>query len=149
MARIFFPPSPNSIHSSADIVCASLSPSALILIPSKIRILGLMFKMSWGDIEVLNFVWACHSLEGIPDLKWLSAILQKWDRNKYWFFFFLLNWVPNEQMKTWLVLDLLGDLREAFQGSNVWRTVYCNSTLFFFFSEGDCFYNVTEIWSID
>lgn len=49
------------------------------------------------------------------------------------FFFFLLNWVPNEQMKIWLVLDVLGDLREAFQGSNVWRTVYCNSTFFFFF----------------
>lgn len=121
--------------------CVLSSLSALILIPSKIRILWLMFKISWGDIEVLNFIWACHSLEGIPDLKWLSAILQKWDRNKYWFFFFLLNWAPNEQMKIWLVLDLLGDLKEPSQSSNVWRTVYCNPTffLFFFFSWGGLF----------
>lgn len=110
-------------------VCFPPSLSALILISSKIRVLWLMFKISWGDIEVLNFIWACHSLEGIPDLKWLSAILQKWDKNKYWFFFFLLNGEPNEQMKIWLVLDLLDVLKEASQSSNVWRTVYCNPTL--------------------
>lgn len=130
-------------------VCAALSPPALILVPSKIRILWLMFKMSWCDIEVLNFIWACHSLEGISDLKWLSAILQRRDRNKYWFFFLLLNWVPNEQMKIWLVLDLLGDLKEASWSTNVWRTVYCNSTLiiFFFFSKGNFYYNVSGLWT--
>jgi len=34
-------------------------------------------------------------------------------------------------MKIWLVLDLLGDLKEASQSSNVWRTVYCCSVFFF------------------
>lgn len=44
-------------------------------------------------------------------------------------FFFLLNGEPNEQMKIWLVLDLLDVLKEASQSSNVWRTVYCNPIL--------------------
>lgn len=114
-------------------VCASLSPPPLILIPSKIRILWLMFKMSWGDIEVLNFIWACHSLEGIPDLKMAQCHSSEMRQEQVLIFFLLLNWVPNEQMKIWLVLDLLGDLKEASWSTNVWRTVYCNSTLIFFF----------------
>lgn len=66
-------------------------------------------------------------------------------------FSLLLNWVPNEQMKIWLALDLLGDLKEASWSTNVWRTVYCNFTLifFFFFPKGNFYYNVSEILNID
>lgn len=46
-------------------------------------------------------------------------------------------------MKIWLVLDLLGDLKEPSEFKCMENSLLQSYFFFFFFPEGDCFYNVT------